>query len=419
MNDLDAVVIGAGAAGLAATHRLRALGLSVIALEARGRIGGRAWAESETFGVPIDRGCAWLHSADINPWRSVAADVGCTVIERNPTWRSRRFGNRRLREDEALERNRAIDDGFTAIDAAGEAGHDVSASDVVDGTGPYAWLFEAVCSWVNGVQAAELSTLDHARYSDTGNNWPVVEGYGAVVARYGAGLPVRLNTPVSAIEWGGGGVVVSTPGGALCALRAVVALPPSVLADGSIRFMPALPVAKQEAIHHIPLGIANKAFLAFDGDPFDMPEMSFATAASDRRRAVSLQFRPFGQNLVMGYLGGTLARELELAGSTAMTDFVLAELVAMFGSAVRQQITRTSATAWYTDPWSRGSYSAAHPGHAHRRADLAAPLDDKLFFAGEACSTHDYSTCHGAYLTGLAAADAVAATLRRSTRGQA
>jgi monoamine oxidase len=412
MSDLDAIVIGAGAAGLAATHKLRAYGLSVIALEARGRIGGRAWAESESFGVPVDRGCAWLHSADINPWRSVAAEHGCTVIERNPVWRSR-LGNRWLHEDEEANWDRAVDDRYAAIDAAGEAGRDVPASDIVNGTGPYAWLFEAVCSWVSGVQPAELSTLDHARYGDTGNNWPVVEGYGTIVARYGAGLPVRLDTPVSAVEWGGTGVTVSTPAGTLRARSAIVTLPPSVLADGSIRFTPALPVAKQEAIHHIALGIANKVFLAFNGDPFGMPEMSFATASSDRRRAVSLQFRPFGQNLVMGYLGGTLARELELAGAATMTDFVLAELVAMFGSAVRHQITRTSCTAWYTDQWSRGAYSAAHPGHAHRRSDLAAPLDEKLFFAGEACSTDAYSTCHGAYLTGLAAANAAAAALRR------
>jgi monoamine oxidase len=413
MNDFDVIVIGAGAAGLAATRKLRAHGLSVIALEARGRVGGRAWTESDSFGVPVDRGCAWLHSADINPWRSVAAEVGCTVIERNPLWRSRRLGNRRLREDEEADWDRAIDDSFAAIDAVGEAGRDVPASDIVNGTGPYAWLFEAVCSWVCGVQPAELSTLDHARYGDTGNNWPVVEGYGTIVARYGAGLPVRLDTPVSAVEWGGTGVAISTPAGTLRARSAIVTVPPSVLADGSIRFTPALPVAKQEAIHHIALGIANKVFLAFDGDPFGMPEMSFVTASSDRRRAVSLQFRPFGQNLVMGYLGGTLARELERAGAAVMTDFVLGELVAMFGSAVRQQIPRTSCTAWYMDPWSRGAYSAAHPGHAHRRADLAAPLDDRVFFAGEACSIDAYSTCHGAYLTGLAAADAAAAALLR------
>src|SRR4029453_19066314 len=97
MNDFDVIVIGAGAAGLAAMRKLRAHGVSVIALEGRGRSGGGARGESESFCVPVDRGCAWLHSADINPWRSVAAEVGCTVIERNPQWRSRRLGNRRLR----------------------------------------------------------------------------------------------------------------------------------------------------------------------------------------------------------------------------------------------------------------------------------------------------------------------------------
>lgn len=99
MNSRDIAVIGAGAAGLAATRTLIGRGLSAMRIEARNRIGGRAWTDSETFGVPFDRGCAWLHSGDINPWRPIAADLGFTVIEQKQM-RQSRVGDRRLGEGE-------------------------------------------------------------------------------------------------------------------------------------------------------------------------------------------------------------------------------------------------------------------------------------------------------------------------------
>jgi len=68
---------------------------------------------------------------------------------------------------------------------------------------------------------------------------------------------------------------------------------------------------------------------------------------------------------------------------------------------------------WGADPLARGSYSYAVPGAAYERAMLAAPVDERLFFAGEACSTHDFSTAHGAYLTGIAAADQAIAARKR------
>jgi monoamine oxidase len=71
-----------------------------------------------------------------------------------------------------------------------------------------------------------------------------------------------------------------------------------------------------------------------------------------------------------------------------------------------------AATAWLQDPWSRGSYSFALPGHADDRARLAAPVDDRLFFAGEACSPNFFSTAHGAWMSGVAAAEAALSSLK-------
>jgi monoamine oxidase len=103
-----------------------------------------------------------------------------------------------------------------------------------------------------------------------------------------------------------------------------------------------------------------------------------------------------------------------------MFSFAAGELARLFGNDIRRQIAPLASTAWQHDPWTRGSYSYALPGHADDRALLAAPVDNRLFFAGEACSPNFFSTAHGAYLTGLAAAEAALASLprRNCSRGE-
>ncbi len=96
-----------------------------------------------------------------------------------------------------------------------------------------------------------------------------------------------------------------------------------------------------------------------------------------------------------------------------MAAFAADELAALFGESIRKQLRPLAASAWRADPFARGSYSYARPGHADDRAILAAPIDDRLFFAGEACSPNFFSTAHGAYETGLRAADAALASLKR------
>jgi monoamine oxidase len=412
MADHDVIVVGAGAAGLAATRTLLERGLSVVALEARNRIGGRAWTDHETFGVPFDRGCAWLHAAEVNPWRDIAAEFGFTVIEKDPAWQGR-VGSRRLGEGEDADWDRAIEAKFAAIAAAGKAGRDVPASTVIDPDEPWSTLFEAIVTWYASTEIDQLSTRDVGNGLNGEHDWPIVEGYGALVARYGSGLPVSLATPATRIARVGGGVAVETPDGAVRGRAAIVAVSTAVLANGSIAFDPPLPVAKQEAIHNLPLGCADKIALQIDGNPFGMAPMSHATGRSDTVRTGNYQFFPFGQPLVIGYVGGSFARELESAGEGAMAAFAVDELVDIFGGDVRRRVVKSAVTTWGCDPYIGGGYSAARPGHAHRRLDLAAPVNGTLYFAGEACSIDNFATCHGAYLTGVAAAHAAADALRR------
>jgi len=410
MAEYDVLVVGAGAAGLAATRTLVDRGLKVIALEARGRIGGRAWTDTETFGVPFDRGCAWLHSGDINPWRDIARQLGFTVVEQKQVWRSR-VGRHRLSAEQEADWDRAIAARFAAIAASGADGADVPASAVAPGGGTWDPLIDAVISWYTSVDADQLSTRDFHNILDTDIDWPIVEGYGALVGRYGQGLPVSLSTPVTSIGWGGSAIVAESNGGTVQSRAAIIAVPTSVLAGGSIRFDPALPTAKQEAIQQIPLGVAEKVVLQIEPHVLGVEPGSFGVPRADSPRTIAFQFHPFALPIVIGFLGGACGRDLRTEGEAAMTDFALEELTRMFGGDLRRHVGRSTATAWTLDPHIGGGYSAARPGHAHRRTDLAASIDDRLFFAGEACSIDEFATCHGAYRTGVAAAAAAAAAL--------
>jgi monoamine oxidase len=207
---LDACVIGAGAAGLVAARELVHVGLTVRVLEARDRVGGRASTETETFGVPIDRGCAWLHNAPDNPWTAYARTRGYTIVEHSPDWqryigRTTLSPERRRRWEAAWQRAEA------AIETAGRAGRDVPVSLVLPPDLEFRALFDAIMSWAMGVDTEALSAVDYAQYDDTDVNWAVPGGLGAVVASAAEGLDVALRCPACGFVWLFGRLPPSSP----------------------------------------------------------------------------------------------------------------------------------------------------------------------------------------------------------------
>jgi monoamine oxidase len=134
---------------------------------------------------------------------------------------------------------------------------------------------------------------------------------------------------------------------------------------------------------------------------------------TDRVGTGFYHFRPFGRPQIEAYFGGRLAAELEAESEGAFFEFALAELTGLLGSAFPRRLKPIHLHHWGAYPYARGSYSYALPGAADCRATFAAPVNDRLFFAGEACSARDFSTAHGAWMTGVAAAEAVIAVRRR------
>jgi monoamine oxidase len=403
-------VIGAGAAGLVAARELRAAGLSVRVLEARGRAGGRAWTDLDTLGVPIDRGCAWLHCAEDNPWTAFARERGFRVVERSPDWQ-RRIG----REPLSAERRARWEGDYAraeaAIEAAARAGRDVPASEVLPADLGFRTLFDAVMSWSMGVDTGDLSTADFAAYQETDVNWAVPDGLGAVVTSAAQGLDVVLDCPVFAVDWSGPRVRVASAQGTLDCRAVVVTVPTTLLARGEPRFSPALPIEYGEAFAGLTLGVADKVFIEVDSGALPTAETTHIVASDRTVRTASITVRPAGHELILVFFGGGYARELEGAGALEAT--ARDELVSVFGSDLGRRIRRSTATGWLGDRWARGSYSAARPGFARCRATLAEPIAGRVFFAGEACTPTAFGAIHGAWRSGADAARRIAAALAR------
>jgi monoamine oxidase len=164
------------------------------------------------------------------------------------------------------------------------------------------------------------------------------------------------------------------------------------------------------AAEALPLGLANKLVMALD-EPDIFPSDGHLLGNPARSATASYHLRPFGRPLIEGFFGGQLARDLEAEGPDAFFDFAANELAALAGASIRKRLRPLSQTRWDADPFARGSYSYALPGHADTRARLAEPVGQRLFFAGEACSPDSFSTAHGAYLSGVLAAGQVIANL--------
>ena len=270
------VVIGAGAAGIAAARTLMAAGRSVVILEAADRIGGRAHTETRSFGLPCDQGCARLQGPEALTLYRFARERGYGLLDHGDPSEAIFVGDRRAT---AAERRADWAAWETVEDALEDADDvDVAAADVppagLDWSG-------TVQSWMGamdaGVDFDALSTQDYTVFDYHEIDHLVREGLGALVAEAGRGLPVRLATPAAAVDWSGAGMRVETPAGTIRAAACIVTVSTGVLSAGAIRFTPALPDRTTRAIGQVPMGLLTKVALKTDGERFGLSDNAWLT----------------------------------------------------------------------------------------------------------------------------------------------
>ncbi len=409
MSEVDVVVVGAGSAGLSAAKVLTTAGKTVKVLEAMNRIGGRAWTTDGDFGVPFDIGCAWLHAADRNPYFPEAQEAGWTLyhhaMEVDHLW----LGRRKASEEEELAMRAADADLAKAMEEWDGKDDRVSSLLTKGAIRRAAATFSGPMDF--GKDYDEISVEDFRSAADLDPNYFTRQGFGALVARFGADVKVELGTPVHRIRWSGQGVQVETPRGVIRAKAVIVTASPAVLAFEEIHFDPELPDDHVEAFFDLPMGMLTKIPIEIRNTRLGLQPFDDLLMERPAQNDIYFLAFPFDSDLMVGFVGGDFAWEMSAAGETAAVDFVVDRLVDVFGSDIRGHVGRSMMTNWGAERTVRGAYAAARPGRARARQTLMQPVADRIFFAGEHLAGPLIQTCGGARLSGEAVARQVIAAL--------
>lgn len=406
----DVIVIGAGAAGIAAARRLIERGLSVAVLEARDRVGGRA-VTTRLRGHAIDLGAHWLHAGPINPLVALGQARGEPLrraAQEQHLWIGRRPG--RAAEEAAF--SRAFDVADRAITHAATRSQDGPASKALPRhLGPWGERIAGVHALVSGRPLDEVSLHDWPSM-EYGDNFFVAGGYGAYLARLALGLPIRLGCPVTGLDWSGPGVRAQLADGGRIAARAAIVTVPVPVLQAAFRFDPPLPERARAAIDGFLAGIYEHVVLHWPTAPFRGRDR-LASVVGGRHKPPGMLTRIDGTPFHYFELDAAFTRALDAAGAGAdgARRRARAVLADHFGRNALADLAIPAVTAWRHDPWSRGSWAVVPPGHAGSRTTLQEPVGERIWFAGEANSRAQWGTAGGAYEEGLRAADRVAATL--------
>ncbi|MGF1444818.1 MAG: flavin monoamine oxidase family protein [Pikeienuella sp.] len=416
-SDPEVVIIGAGAAGMAAARKLMKAGVSTIVVEAADRVGGRAWTDSTAFGAPVDIGCSWVSGSDRNSLVKIARKHGFTLVDHTDAPQSLFVEGRAATEAEWAAYDRSYEVIDAALTKAGKAGRTDPAIEVI----PKDLAFSGTTqSWLGpmdyGVDFKDLSPMDHWEQEDDQPSYLVREGFGAIVATLAEGLPIRLGTVVTAIDWSGSGVAVETSAGTIRAAACLVTVSTGVLASGAIRFTPELPAATQEALHNLPMALLVKVPMLFDGARFGLAEgevVTYHVPDETPARACFFIAWPCGHDYLFGNIGGELGWALSKEGEAGTVSFALEELEKLFGSDVRKHFIAGFRTDWATNPLTWGAYSSQRPGQRGARKALGKPIAERLYFAGEAVDPDRATLANGAFDSGERAAKKIVKALKR------
>ncbi len=410
------IVIGAGLSGLAAARNLHRRGATVTVLEARDRIGGRTWTSTAWPDLPLDMGASWIHGTKGNPLTTLAEANAVRLLptsyERSQAFTSQGNPVGAATEQKLDRLRKALED---QLELAAEAENDQSVREAVDelinkldADADTIRLLEFVVNssleqeYAGSAESLSCFWLD----DDDGFDGPdalLSTGFRAITGDLARDLNILTGQVVQSVDWQSSSVVVTTADRTFSADRVVVTLPLGVLKSGRVRFDPPLPAQKIQAIKQLGMGVLNKLYLRFN-EAFWPEDVDWLEYLGDQRGQwaewVSLA-RVMGQPVLLGFNAATFGREIEAWSDQRIVASAMRTLRVMFGDKIPQpdayQITR-----WASDPYAGGSYSYYAVGSSPvMRNHLAAPLADRVHFAGEATQREYFGTAHGAFLSGI------------------
>src|SRR5262245_15176598 len=378
---VDVVVVGAGAAGIAAARRLQAAGRRVLIVEASDRMGGRCFTDTRTFGVPFDRGAHWIHMPDLNPVAKLARTAGLEVYPA-PGGQKRRIGRRFAREGEMEDFLAALVRTNRAIGDAARGKYDVPCTQALPrDLGELRPTVEfALGPFGCAKDLSDVSAYDFSRSAERDVDAFCRQGLGTLVAKLGEGLPVLLGTPARTISWTGPNVEIGTSKGYIRAFAVIVTASTNVLATGKLRFDPELPKRVSDAFARLSLGSYDHIALELAGNPLGLQsdELVFEKATSNRTAAILGNVS--GTALCLIEVGRPFGARLATEGEAAMVAFATDWLADLNGADVKRSIKRSQATNWAKEPWALGAFSAASVGGQPSRRILMEPVGRRMYF---------------------------------------
>jgi monoamine oxidase len=403
--DADIVVIGAGAAGIAAARRIQAANRKVIVVEATGQAGGRCLTDTTSFDVPFDRGARWIHNPDTNPMIRLARAAGLDVYAA-PLGQKIRIGRRNARPGETEEflaalvrANRAIDEASRKADVACAA---VLPKDLGDWAGTVEFVLGANAT---GKDLKDVSVVDRARAQERTAAIACRQGLGTLIAKLGEQVPLTLATPANRIGWSNRDVMVETKAGKIVARAAIITVSSNILAAGNIKFTPDLPKRHLDAAAKLSLGSFDHIALQLPGNPLGLARDEIIIEQSNSTRTALLFANMGASSLCSIDVAGSFGRDLSAQGEKAMVAFAVEWLTKLFGSDVAAAVKKSSATRWDAAPFVQGAMSSAAPGGQGSRKILTEPIGC-MYLAGEATHETLWGTVDGAWESGERAAEA-------------
>lgn len=413
--DADVIVIGAGAAGLAAARRLAAEKMRVLVFEASDRIGGRCATDTKAFGVPFDLGAHWIHNPDGNPLLAGGPPAGFDVYAA-PRWQNMRIGPRAARDAELELFLAAEVRAQRALREPLKGKADIPAERLLpNNLGSWKLALEFMLGpYATSRDLADISAADLVRTVERTGESFCRQGYGALLAKQAAGLNIKLKTPVTMIAWGKSPVLETEE--SLWYPRAVIltASTNAMLSD-DIEFIPPLPKTMKAALGNLPLGSLDHIALDMPGNPLNLQKDDVIFEQATSNSTAALIANVSGTSLHVVTVGGSFGRDLSAKGEAAMLDFATSWLSSAFDTNVKKYIKKSHATRWNAQDYVLGAMSAATPGHAEARKALAEPLG-RVWIAGEAVSETQWGTVNGAWESGTHTAEAVIRYLERGHR---
>lgn len=412
-SELDVIIVGAGMAGLTAAKELEKAGKSFLVLEAQDRIGGRTLVDKK-FAIPVDLGAAWFHGVERNPLVPIADKMGFKRVDtelNGPIF----VGSRKATKKEVEACDKTFDEMESAILRQVRMKKDVPVSALLPKNKPCSDLVASnIGPFENGAEIDKISSITAGLF-DTGNDDFIREGLGTFVQEYGKNVPVRLNSVVNKIHYGPSGVKVTLVSGEqFFARRVLVTVSTGVLHSGKIAFDPPLPQWKKDAIETLPMGLLNKVVMQFKKDIFkDTPQNSWVLWDGPGNDNVAFVIRPLSAPVAIAFYGGEQARAFERDDNAALKH-AKDTLRLIYGESVDQELELSAVTKWGHNPWTLGSYSYVKPGASAMYQELLKPVEERVFFAGEACAIPEFNgSVHGAYDSSLKASRFIVESLQQ------